>query len=118
MLTPHLEIALASLQARAPHITADAFSAAIADAVVHPVDVGGQPVGAVIVKGAEIHACIDPAARGLWMSRKLLRVLQAVVDQFGAATTHATTESGRQFVVRLGFVPAGGAWALGADHGL
>ena len=118
MLTPHLEIALASLQARAPHITADAFSEALADAVVHPVDVDGQPVGVVIVKGAEIHACIDPAMRGRWMSRKLLRVLYAVVDQFGAATTHATTDDGRQFVARIGFVPSGARWVMEANHGL
>ena len=118
MLTPHLQIALASLQSRAPHITEAAFTDALADAVVHPVDVDGRPVGAVIVKGPEIHACIACDVRGLWMSKWLLRLLGDVVRKHGHAITRATTDEGRQFVQRLGFVRRGDSWVMGANHGL
>lgn len=63
--------------------------------------------GAVIVKkGREIHCGATPAARGAWISRRLIREqLQTLVDRYGKAITSVLLENhaGHAFVRRLGF---------------
>ena len=88
-------------------ITLGEFVAATAGFHFEPVHVGGQLVGALVVAGNELHACIDPAARGRWLSKRVLRVLDAVIREHGEAVTRATTEEGRRFVEALGFVQDG-----------
>lgn len=74
---------------------------------IHPQYVGGVCCGAVLVFGSEIHACILPWAKGLWFSRRAIRLLNAVIAKHGKATTRATTDEGRRFVESLGFVADG-----------
>lgn len=74
---------------------------------VEPVEVDGQLVGAVLMRGAEIHACIKPEGFGRWLSRSVLRrTLMRVVREHGRAETAVTTGNavGEAFVQRLGFV--------------
>jgi hypothetical protein len=74
--------------------------------------------GAVLVIGPDIHACILPFAKGKWMNRKHLRIINAIIDKHGYAQTSATTDDGKDFVTRLGFVQDGSnfirtkKWAL------
>ena len=87
----------------------------------HPVHVDGAVVGAILVNGPEIHACVIPEVAGRWMSRSALRVLNDVIDKNGYARTTATTDKGREFVERLGFELVGDEyvrstkWALKRD---
>jgi hypothetical protein len=76
------------------------------------------PAGLVISDGPEIHACVKPWAKGRWFTKQTARVLNAVIEAHGYATTKATTEEGRKFVERLGFLLVDGkyrkdaVWAL------
>jgi ribosomal protein S18 acetylase RimI-like enzyme len=66
--------------------------------------------GFVMVRGSEIHAWRHPEYAGRWMSRgEIRRVLQPLIDQFGAVTTtvRKTNTTGQRFVSRLGFEPVG-----------
>lgn len=107
--------AYASAAQRMPGVTLEAFRAELEACEVHPVLVDGEPVGAVVVKGPEIHACVLPKARGRWFSRQYARLLAATIAKHGRATTSATTEDGRRFVERLGFVPAAGHYVKEAS---
>lgn len=78
----------------------------------HPALVGGEMAGAVMVNGPEIHACVLPQFKGLWMSKRTLRILRGVVEKHGYATTSATTDEGAQFVERLGFRLEGEKYVL------
>lgn len=69
---------------------------------VHPVRLDGRTVGAVLVKGPEIHACIA-SGFGRWFRREQAAILNAVIDRYGYAQTQATTQAGIRFVQRLGF---------------
>lgn len=113
-----LQAAFDSIRKRAPGVTPDAFVAAAAWCDVHPVTVDGAVVGAVLVKGPEIHACVAESARGRWLTRRVLGILRGVIEQHGKAITRATTQEGAAFVKRLGFLPVGGLWIKEARHGL
>lgn len=79
---------------------------------VEPVEVGGRIVGAVLMRGPEIHACIKPEGFGLWLSRRVLRdTLVRLVAEHGRAETSVATgnAAGEAFVQRLGFVESGRA---------
>jgi hypothetical protein len=96
-----------SAQARMGAVTLDEFRAAVKDCAVHPVSVQGKIAGAVIVNGAEVHACILPWAHKRWFGRGQARILNDIIAKHGYATTSATTAAGREFVERLGFKRAG-----------
>lgn len=70
---------------------------------VNPVVVGGEVAGAVLVRGAEVHACVLPFAHGKWMGRRELRLINRLIDEHGYAQTRVTTQAGEEFVKRLGF---------------
>lgn len=74
-------------------------------AEVHDVTVDGKDVGAILVIGAEIHACILPEGFGRWCNRRAVRVLNDVIKRHGYATTSVSdgNESGMRFVERFGF---------------
>jgi hypothetical protein len=84
---------------------------------VLPVVVDGKPAGAVLAIGNEVHACIDPAYRGRWMSKSALRLVDRIIDKFGQAVTQVTTEEGRQFVERLGFEKRGPLYVRSIRYG-
>lgn len=94
-----MRTALESLQTRAP-VTLEQLQAL--NPVVHDVFVDGDDVGAVLVVGPEIHACIK-GGFGRWFSKRYLRVLDDVIREHGYAHTATTTEAGEAFVKRLGF---------------
>lgn len=94
-----LQTALESIQTRAP-MTLEQLQAL--NPVVHDVFVDGEDVGAVLVVGPEIHACIK-SGFGRWLHKKQLRILADVMDAYGYATTATTTQEGEAFVERLGF---------------
>lgn len=99
-----LRAAFHSAQDRLPPGSSfEAFAAALGQWQCHPVHVDTDLVGAVLVNGPEIHACITPRGFGRWLSRPLLRLVDAAVDRFGYALTQAATPAGRRFVERLGF---------------
>jgi hypothetical protein len=88
----------------------DEFAQAMQGWSVEPVRVDGRIVGAVLMRGAEVHACIRPEGFGRWLSRRVLRsTLARVVAEHGRAETTVTTgnEAGEAFVRRLGFVESG-----------
>lgn len=74
---------------------------------VYPVLCNNVIAGAVLVIGPDIHACILPFAKGKWMNKKHLRIINAIIDKHGYARTSATTDDGNDFVTRLGFVQDG-----------
>ena len=112
-LTPFVEAAYNSVHTRAPWVTHDAFVKFVEQSEVHPVEVEGRAVGAIVVNGPEIHACVDPEAHGLWYTKRAARLLSGVIEKNGYARTSATTEEGVKFVRRLGFEPVGDHWEKG-----
>ena len=97
-------MAFESVAPRAPGVSFEQFTAAAAECHVHPVRARGRLCGAVLVRGCEIHACVLPWARGRWFGRAQAALLNRVIAQHGEAITTATTEEGRRFVERLGFI--------------
>ena len=100
------EAAYASLAHRAS-ISREAFNRLLAGAELHRITVENKPCGLLVVKSHEIHACVAPEAFGRWLGKKALRVLDAVIERHGYATTAVTAGNsiGDQFVRRLGFIP-------------
>lgn len=94
---------LSALDRLPPGSSFDGFAAALSGWKCYPVKVDSAIVGAVLVNGPEIHACIKPEAFGLWLSRRLLRLIDGAVKSFGYAMTQAATPAGKRFVERLGF---------------
>lgn len=99
-----LRLAFESLSPRAPGISFKQFARVAAECEVHAARAGGRLCGAVLVLGKEVHACILPWARGRWFGRAQAALLNRVIEQHGEAITTATTEEGRRFVERLGFI--------------
>lgn len=85
--------------------TAADFVLAVSDWECHPVVVAGDLAGAVLTNGPEIHACVAPEFHGRWMSKRTLRILSGILQQYGYAVTRAATDAGKYFVNRLGFSP-------------
>lgn len=100
-----LATAWQSLRDRADVPYAD-FMRAVDGAEVHDVLVDGEDVGAIVVIGPEIHACINPDGFGRWMNKAALGILGEVIAKHGYATTTVTQGNmiGDAFVTRLGFV--------------
>jgi hypothetical protein len=69
-----------------------------------PVDVESHPVGALLVNGPEIHACINKGY-GRWATKPLVRELERIKQEHGKAVTSVANGNriGEQFVERLGF---------------
>lgn len=111
-----LHQAYLSAQDRLDGLTFAEFARALSKAEVHPVNVDGECVGALIVDGPEIHACVN-GCKGLWVTRREVRILNGVIAKHGYAVTTATTSEGRQFVQRLGFKPFGGKWIKETPYG-
>ena len=104
MIDPCVMAAYESVKARAPLLPLNDFVEALAECEVFPVVVRGKAAGAIIVKGCEVHACVESWAAGHWFGRRAAKVLNAVIQKCGYARTSATTDAGRAFVERLGFV--------------
>lgn len=99
-----LALAFVSAEARLPQMDFPQFVSSLANWEVYPVVVDHTVVGAVLTYGPEIHACISDGY-GRWLSKRVLRnTLERILDEYGYATTSATTPAGEQFVKRLGFV--------------
>lgn len=113
-----LEKAYLSASSRMPSISFPAFVACMQAWDIYPVEVDDEVVGAVLTCGPEIHACIDQGY-GRWLNRRVLReTLERVIAEHGYALTSATTDAGRRFVERLGFVEqAPGQFVKVNNHG-
>lgn len=113
-----IDAAYESAAGRMPGITLETFREAVADFEVHPIVVRGETVGALLVSGPEIHACVMPNGHRRWINKALFAVLNAVIDKHGYAQTEATTPAGAAFVEALGFEKQGNIyrstkkWAL------
>lgn len=116
-VAPAVAKAFQAASDRMPGVSLEAFADALAGAQVHPVSVDGECVGAVIVRGCEIHACVLPSARGRWFGRAQAAILDGVLKKHGVASTSATTAQGVAFVQRLGFRQFGSKWLKGLHHG-
>jgi len=84
------------------------FMAAFGSWDVRPVRVSGEIVGAVLIGGNQIHACIQPKGFKRWLTRGVLRdTLVRVMEQHGSAMTSVAkgNEIGHKFVAGLGFKP-------------
>ena len=81
------------------------FTEIIKDWEVVPVTVNSCIVGAILVNGPEIHACVTTEARGRWLKRGMLQILADIVKKHGYARTAMTAgnEAGRKFVEHFGF---------------
>lgn len=99
----HAREAHASLNGRSS-ISFEEFLLYFHDWKCVPVNVESKPVGALLMNGTEIHACISNGY-GRWGSKSLLRELDAIKKQHGKATTSVATGNkiGEAFVERLGF---------------
>jgi hypothetical protein len=99
------------------HMSLADFAMAVQSCEIYPVQVNGQMAGAMIVKDSEIHACILPWAHGRWFLRPQARIVNAIIKKHGFATTTATTESGKEFVKRLGFFESGEGYRKEVAYG-
>ena len=121
MITDAKSVALAeafkSIAIRVPGLKWLEFDIVASQCEVHPVIVSGKIAGAVLVDGPELHACVMPWAICRWMRKSHLALIDSVIAKHGKAVTSATTEAGRQFVLRLGFVPDGEKFVK-VNHGL
>ena len=118
-MTPEaVALAYESAVDRMPGVSLAEFASALDGFGAHPIVRGGQVVAVLMVRGPEIHACVRAAARGRWMNKAALSVLNAVIEKHGYAQTTATTEAGTRFVKSLGFERHGDSyrstkkWAL------
>jgi hypothetical protein len=113
-----LHLAYESARDRMPGVTFEQFAAEVAGFDVHPVKARGRLCGAILVRGNEMHPCVMPWAFGYWFGRAEAALLNQIIDTHGEATTTATTEEGRRFIERLGFINDNGIyrstrkWAL------
>lgn len=112
-----IEAAYLSAKDRLCGMSLAEFEDSLTGSRIEPVCVSGAVVGAVIVIGCEVHACVLPEFKGLWLNRRLLRVLDEVIKSHGYATTSATTNEGRRFVERLGFIREGDIYVKRVCHG-
>jgi GNAT superfamily N-acetyltransferase len=112
-----LEAAYLSAKDRLQGLSFNGFCDSVRGAEIVPIHVGGEVAGALVVMGSELHACVLPGFQGRWVTRPLLRVLGRIVGAYGYATTSATTDEGRKFVERLGFVQEGEKYVLRCKHG-
>lgn len=105
-MTP-LEAAWESARDRLHGLGFDEFCESVAGWRVVPVVARGETVGALLINGPEIHACVLPVAHKRWVSRALLAELDAVIQEHGYAVTRVdeSREQGKHFVRRLGFMP-------------
>ena len=89
-----------------PGLSQNEFKQRLIDWHVSPVEVNGELAGAILCKGAEIHACILQEYRGKWFSRKLAKeTLIPILKAYGKATTAVPDAKpwGRDFVEKFGF---------------
>lgn len=73
---------------------------------VEPIAVAGEIVGAMLMRGPEIHCAVLPDARRRWMRKGLLqRTLGRLVRRYGYAMTRVSADHslGLEFVRRVGF---------------
>ncbi|WEF34856.1 hypothetical protein [Pseudoduganella chitinolytica] len=103
MDTPGLREAYEASQWDLKGMSYEQFSLALRGTRVEPVMVDGKCCGALVIAGNELHACVQPHVRGRWLSRRVLRLLDAVIAQHGEAVTRVTSDAGRRFVEALGF---------------
>lgn len=97
------------------NVPLEVFYEAVSGWEVVPVRVDGKLVGAVLMNGPEIHACIKPEGFGKWLTKGVLRnTLCKVLKAHGKAVTRFTegNAAGEYFVTRLGFKKEGEAWVL------
>lgn len=102
-----LEAAYESAKERM-HLSRDDFMATFGTWRVRPVKVRGELVGAVLVGGNQIHACIKPRGFRRWLTKGVLKdTLLAVITEHGRAITSVSkdNEIGHRFVAGLGFKP-------------
>jgi hypothetical protein len=86
------------------------FAKAMQGWSVEPVRVDGRIVGAMLMRGAEIHVGVKDDGKRRWATRRFLRAtLGKTVRAHGRAVTAVMhdNERGQAFVQRLGFVPVG-----------
>ncbi len=112
-----IEAAYLSAMDRLGPVSLDDFRSAVARCEVHPVEVAGETAGAIVVRGAEVHACVMPWAHGRWFNKAMAGILNSVIRRHGYAYTTATTEAGRRFVQRLGFKPSGDGYRKETRYG-
>ena len=103
MRSEAIDKAFVAVEYRLGGMQLDEFRQLTKDFEVTPINHSGEIVGAMLVLGKEIHCCVDPALKGKWFGRDALRVLSAVIEKHGEATSSATTEDGRKLLLSLGF---------------
>lgn len=87
-------------------ISFERFAELSGDWEFEPVRVCGAIVGAVMMRGAEIHAGVVPEARRRWLGKGLIRrTLARIVSEHGHAWTRVqeANAAGHAFVRRFGF---------------
>ena len=89
------------------------FCKTFADWENHKIVVNGKKAGSILIKENEIHACILPEFKGLWVNKSCLRLLNDTIKKYGFVKTKATTKDGEYFVKRLGFVIIGSEYIKG-----
>lgn len=100
-----LRVAWESCRDRFP-VPFEKFCCAVIGWEAVPVYVDRALIGAVLLNGPELHACIKPDGFGRWLSKRVLRdTLGATLKRHGYAITKVQEGNaiGEFFVRRLGF---------------
>lgn len=101
-----LQAAFDSMQTRLPSfVSYSLFKRLTKEWEVYPVKVNKIIIGALLIDGAEIHACIKPEGFNYWFNKAMLTILNNIIKEYGFALTRVAegNEVGIAFVERLGF---------------
>lgn len=97
------------------NLSFDEFQQRTENWIACPVHINGKLVGAVLMDGPVIHACINPEGFGRWLTKRVLKdTLCRILREHGHAVTHVQdgNAEGEYFVRRLGFRKEGDKWVL------
>jgi hypothetical protein len=100
-----LQAAYESMVDRLPPMSYETFLEKVEGWEVHPVEVQNKLVGALLIQGPEVHACIKPEGFKKWFNKSRLRVVDNLIKEYGFALTRVIVGNkvGIEFVERLGF---------------
>lgn len=102
-----IDAAFRSASKRMPGVSHQEFLRATEDWEVFPLSAVGKICGALLINGAEVHACVEAWAHKRWVSKAVLKKFRDVTEEHGYCLTRVglEMEQGHKFVAQLGFEP-------------
>lgn len=88
------------------------FCAAFAEWEIEPIQ--SPPIGAIFVKGNEIHVAVRAEYHGRWFTRRVLNFVRSLLIERGPLVTMVMpgNDAGERFIRRLGFEKRGNFYEM------